>query len=264
MTEQNLLKALPHLFNNIQMQSRIDPNKTVSEIVRENYRTSDVFKRHQINYCCGGNISLRAVCEARQLNLSSVLRDLEESTHIIQLPSTIEFDNWSPDFLIDYILNIHHAYIKKVSAPLLTLIINFSQGHREKYPHMLSIAETFEGLHFELEEQTGKEELRLFPYLRQIYSTHKKKESYGGLFVRTLGKTLLSHTDSEQKRLAIYLKQLRELTNDYSFLSSACTNHQVIYNKLKEFDADLVQHKHLENNILFPKVVQMELELLQQ
>jgi regulator of cell morphogenesis and NO signaling len=81
--------------------------------------------------------------------------------------------------------------------------------------------------------------------------------------VRTLGKPLDQKVAADHKRIFALLMQLRQVTNQYNFKDGACTNHQVIYHKLRELDNDLVQHKHLENNYLLPKVLQMERELLQ-
>jgi len=242
----------------------IDINTNVSEIVRNDYRTADVFKKYGINYCCGGNATLKDACELKKLSLLQISSELENAVQTVQLPAAIRFDEWPVDFLIDYILNVHHSYVKKTLSPLQSLVRNFAEKHRSKYPHMLDVADAFENLADVLTEHMQKEEASIFPYLKQIFSTYSRKETYGGLFVRTLSKPLNTVIDTEHKRIAAYLKELRQLTGHYSFTPSVCTNHQVIYHKLKEFDTDMVQHKHLENNILFPKVMQMEQELLQQ
>jgi regulator of cell morphogenesis and NO signaling len=108
-----------------------------------------------------------------------------------------------------------------------------------------------------------KEQNIIFPYIKQMSSALKNKEVYGPLFVRMLKKSLQEVTIKDHNRIAALLAQLRKETAHYSFADNACTRLQVIYNQLKDFDADLVQHKHLENNILFPKAEAMEKELLQ-
>jgi len=242
----------------------IDVNSNVSDIVRKDYRTADVFKKYGINYCCGGNASLKEACELKKLNLSLVTREVENAVQTIHLPAAIRFDEWPVEFLIDYILNVHHSYVKKTLPPLQMQIQSFAEGHRSKYPYMLNVADAFDTLSDILTEHMQKEETSIFPYLKQICSTYTRKETYGGLFVRTMSKRLDHIIEVEHKRIVACLNELRDLTHRYTFTPSVCTNHQVIYHKLKEFDADLVQHKHLENNILFPKVMQMERELLQQ
>jgi len=125
------------------------------------------------------------------------------------------------------------------------------------------VLEAFEDLATELKEHMQKEEEVVFPYIKQISSTLKNKEVYGPLFVRLLKKSLNEITVIDHVRIEALVQELRKQTNHYSFPEEACTRHQVIYRQLKEFDSDLVHHKHLENNILFPKGLQLEKELLE-
>ena len=112
-------------------------------------------------------------------------------------------------------------------------------------------------------KQMKHEEEVVFPYIKQIDSMLRRKEVYGGLFVKTLRKPLNAIVGSEQKDSTSIIEKIRACTNQYLFPANACTNHQVIFHKLKELDNDLTQHKHLENNILFPKAIAIEKELLQ-
>jgi regulator of cell morphogenesis and NO signaling len=242
----------------------INVDQPVSAIVKTDYRTADVFKKHGINYCCGGNATLKEACDIKKLNLLQVSRELDDAVQTINLPGSIRFDEWPVEFLIDYIQHVHHSYIKKTATPLLTSLRNFAEGHKAKYPHMMDVLDAFEGLHDELTEHLEEEETRIFPYLKQICYTYNRKETYASLFVRTMSRSLHKVQETEHRRVEAYIKQLRDLTHNYTFTPSVCTNHQVIYHKLKEFDEVMVQHKHLENYILFPKVIQMEQELLQQ
>lgn len=242
--------------------SIVNTDQPVSQIVKMDYRTADVFKKHGINYCCGGNATLKEACEIKKINLSQVCRELDAATQTIHLPTAICFDEWPVDFLIDYILNVHHTYIKKTINPLLISLKNFAEGHKDKYPYMMSVWEAFENLYDELMENIEDEESRIFPYLKQICSTYTRKETYGSLFVRTMNRSLKTVQETKHRRVEAYIKQLRELTHHYTFTPSVCTNHQVIYCKIKELDSDLQQHNHLETHILLPKVIQMEQELL--
>ena len=237
--------------------------QTIRDIVIADYRTADVFKKWGINYCCGGNLPFDEACSLKQINKSEIQKDLEEATKNVQLPNNIAFHEWPIEFLTDYIINVHHHYLKATLQSLKPLIESFVSGHIKKYPYLAEVKEIFLNLCTELEEHTAKEEESIFPYVKQISSTYTRKEVYGSLFVRTMSKPLNEVIHREHSRISSLLQQLREKTNHYTFTANACANHQVIYRKLKEFDADLVQHKHLENNILFPKVLEMEKSLLQ-
>jgi regulator of cell morphogenesis and NO signaling len=245
------------------MQVLKDFKKTVSEIVRSDYRTADVFKKHGINYCCGGQVPLEEACLNKKINYDELVEELDKATKGISLPNTLQYDKWKMDFLIDYIVNVHHAYIN-IAMPLIQAnVISFVNSHKKQYPELEEVQDVFEQLCAILTTHNLHEEATIFPYIKQIETTHRRKEIYGSLFVRTLRKPL-SEVEKEHSKMSELLGKLRQLTNDYSFPENACTNHRVVFNKLREFDNDLVQHKHLENNILFPKAIEMERELLQQ
>lgn len=239
------------------------PSLTVSELVRANYRAADVLRRWGINYCCSGNVSLAEACALKGIEAAAVQEELDAVSRHICLPAGLAYQEWPIDFLIDYIVHVHHAYLKQMLPQLHQQLHGFVKSHQQKYPHLAEVEDVFTDLMNELVEHNNKEEERIFPYLKQISSTYKRRETYGSLFVRTLGKPLHQMIAVDHKRIAALLEQLRTVTSHYRFAEGACTNHQVIYHKLKELDNDLVQHKHLENNILYPRVLQMESDLLQ-
>jgi regulator of cell morphogenesis and NO signaling len=234
----------------------------VSHIVRQDYRTADVFRKWGINYCCGGEHTLEQACEARGLDKALVEKDLEAARIDLRLPATVRFDQWPLDFLVDYLIHVHHAYVKQTLPALTASLTGFANGHKAKYPHLQAVAEVFLALCEELEEQVQKEECSIFPYIKQVYKAYIGRETYGSLFVKAMAGPLDRFPDREHKRLSALLMELREMTGQYSFDAGVCTNYQVVFNKLREFDADLVQHKHLENNILFPASLDMQKELL--
>jgi regulator of cell morphogenesis and NO signaling len=235
---------------------------TVSDIVRNDFRTAEVFNKYGINFCCGGNLPLKQACQLHNVNIESIEIELEKVANPICLPPTVRFEDWSVEFLVDYILNVHHSYIKQILPDIRTSLKSFTSSHKSKYPYMPEVEEAFNDFATELSEHIDHEEDSIFPYLKLISTTYKRKEIYGSLFVRTLSKPLGLIIETEHKRIVSLLLQLRRTTNNYTHDTEVCPNHQVIYQKLKEFDADLVQHKRLEDNILFPKAIGMEKELL--
>jgi regulator of cell morphogenesis and NO signaling len=234
---------------------------TIAEIVRSDYRTADVFKKHNINYCCGGQVSLQVACNLANMEYGIIAQELEEAKRNIQLPNNLQFNQWKTEFLVDYIVNVHHAYLKEL-LPLLRLQLNdFVNGHKKKYPQLESIVETFNELSAILEAHIRHEEDIIFPYIKQIDAAHRRKEPYANLFVRTLRKPL-GTLEREHASISALMKKLILQSNNFAFPENACTNHQVIYHKLREFHDDMVQHKHLENNILIPRATEIENELL--
>ena len=244
------------------MQAFEDFNITVSEIVRADYRTADVFKKNGINYCCGGKIPLIQTCAAQNIDYNKLLQELTSATKTVSLPNILQYGQWRIDFLIDYIINVHHEYVKQTIPSLEVNLFSFVNSHKKQYSALIDIQTTFLELAALINLHTRHEEEIIFPYIKQIANAYNRKESYGSLFVRTLRKPL-SNLEIEHSKIMNLLSQLRSLTNNYTFPNNACTNHRVVFQKLYEFDNDLVQHKHLENNILFPKAIELEQELLQ-
>lgn len=236
--------------------------EAVSEIVRRDYRTADVFKRYGINYCCGGQVSVEEACRLRNLDLEALTGELDAATQNIMLPNTLQFNRWNANFLIDYIVNVHHAYISQALPALDSSLRSFVAGHSTKHAELNDIMEVFQELSALIQINDRYEEEIIFPYIKQIETAHRNNQRYSHLFVRTLRKPL-DNIILEHNKISGLFATLRQLTNHYVFLERACTQHQVVYRKLNEFDKDMIQHKHLENNILFPKAIKIEKELLQ-
>ncbi|GAB4091512.1 DUF542 domain-containing protein [Flaviaesturariibacter terrae] len=236
------------------------PVPTVSEIVRQDYRAADVFKKWGINYCCGGNRPLAEVCALQGIAIDTVLGELEAARRSRSLAPGISFNEWPVPFLIDYIQLLHHAYVRNNGAALGRQLHDFVQGHLKKYPQLTEVDEAYSQLLNELLAHISGEEEKVFPYIRQLCSAHSNPDAYGKLFMRTLGQTVAAE-EADHGRIAPLLQRLRAVTQHYRFPDNACTNYQVLFHKLREFDDDLVQHLHLEQNVLFPRVGVMEKEL---
>ncbi|HEX2535925.1 MAG TPA: DUF542 domain-containing protein [Chitinophagaceae bacterium] len=236
--------------------------QTVSGIVRADYRTAEVFRRHGIHFCCGGQVSLSEACRLKGIEETRILSELEQATQNVLLSNNLRFDEWKIDFLIDYLINVHHAYLYAVLPALEGALISFADGHRKKFPEGGQVVEAFQSLSSLLLEHNREEEAILFPYIKQIGNAFQRRETYGRLFVQTLRKPLKQVLYNDHHRISEQLKALRAITHSYAFPDTACTNHQVLFHRLRELDSDLVQHKHLENNILLPKAIAMEEALL--
>jgi regulator of cell morphogenesis and NO signaling len=240
----------------------IHDDKYVTDIVAEDYRTSYVFRKYNMDYCCGGRIPLRLACELHGVETERVKDELHEAMRVIRLSSTIDFANWNVDFLIDYIMNVHHCYLTNNLPIIWDTVEQFTKGHLSKYPYLNDLQNCLSRLRDELGPHIEQENQIIFPYIKQIVHAYENREPYAALLVRTLRKPVEKIMKHEQENIRKYVRQMRELTNHYTAPASACITHKVAFSKLQELDDDLVQHIHLENNILFPKAIAMEKELL--
>ena len=234
----------------------------ISDIVKLDYRTADVFKKYQLSFCCSGAISLKSACEVKGIDFELISNELKEATRNLILPNNLPFDEWKIDFLIDFITNIHHAYVYRVIPSLSSSLESFTLGHQTKYPVLTRIQELFTKLTEILLIHNRYEDEIIFPYIKQIDSAYRRKEPYGNLFVRTLRKPL--HViEREHFQIQELLNDLKIETKQFTAPDKACLSYQVIIKKLEEAHNNLLQHKFLERAILFPKAIAIEQKLLQ-
>jgi regulator of cell morphogenesis and NO signaling len=242
----------------------INPQTSVHEIVSEDYRTAEVFRKYEIEYCCGGRWPLSTACMIKGLEPEHLIGELYQATRTIQLSPNTAFEKWDIDFLADYIINVHHSYLRRVLPEIEVALNMFVEEHHKKYPYLPVVEDSFRQLQKEMLPHMEEEEDIIFPYIRQIFRARKNKDSYAGLLVRTLRKPVKAVMNHEHDILFGIVYKWRELLDNYKLPEKACVSHKVVLSRLKELDNDIVQHMYLENEILFPKAIQIEKEILQQ
>ena len=238
----------------------IHPNLTARDIVSRDARTADVFRRYGIEYCCGGRWPLEMVCNSQSIHWDSLKSDLERALQSITISNQLPFESWSTDFLVDYIINVHHAYLRETLPAFFPALAHFTEEHRKKYPALEQLTEDYQQLEQVATKRMQQQETELFPYLKHLAHAAEDNDPYGKLLVRTMGKPFTELvTQEDHLRL---LHSFRTITNNYTPPPSSCSSHQVVFAKLREIDQDMAQHYYLENKILFPRAVEMEKKLL--
>lgn len=233
----------------------------VGEIVAQDYRTAAVFKSHGIDFCCKGNRSIEAVSIAKSLSpdsLISELTELQQQTGV----ATNDYQSWPLDLLADYIEKKHHRYVEATSSQLKQYLAKLCEVHGKQNPELFSIAEQFYASADELAQHMKKEELILFPAIRKMVSAqqnHQKMQAPHFGTVKNPIQMMMQEHDIEGERFRL----IEELSNHYTPPQDGCNTYKVTFALLKEFEDDLHQHIHLENNILFPKAIALEKELAQ-
>lgn len=243
---------------------RIERTAFISDIVKNDYRTAAIFKKYNIDYCCGGKFSLEIICENKNLNINEVMRELETSIQHAPSHGLHEFQNWKPDFLADYIIHVHHRYLEKSIPEATEHLENLTQKHTAQFNYLPELRHTFTAFSDTTTHLQKQEEEVIFPYIRQVARAYQNKESYAPLLVRTLRKPVDQIMLREQKTIEEHILKMRELTHNYTPPDNACISHKVTLMKLMELDYDTVQHTYLENEILYPRMLSMETELINQ
>jgi regulator of cell morphogenesis and NO signaling len=123
-----------------------DFNGSIADIVNTDYRTGEVFKKYNINYCCGGGVSLSDTCKHKNIEYQQVMRELKWVTRNIVVSNNLPFDQWELNFLIDYIINIHHTYID-LTVPVLEMeFISLLDSHEKQFPEIKKVQKAFNSL----------------------------------------------------------------------------------------------------------------------
>ncbi|MCX7878763.1 MAG: iron-sulfur cluster repair di-iron protein [Ignavibacteria bacterium] len=223
-----------------------------AEIVNENFRASAFFEKIGIDYCCHGEKTLEEACMEKGLNPDIIAYELGRIKDF-----NTRFEEWDVSFLIDYIINNHHSYVK-ATVPLIEHHINKVIGeHGTEYTELSEIAEVFATLKEDLVQHLLKEERMLFPYIKKMYIAEKNSlELPPSVFGSVINPIRVMQT--EHDNAGRLMEKINELTDGFSPPPNACQVFMVLYNELRDFQYDLHVHVHLENNVLFPKALDLE------
>ncbi|MGE5205746.1 MAG: iron-sulfur cluster repair di-iron protein [Chlamydiota bacterium] len=234
-----------------------DLNQTVRELAVENPAATRVFEKFGIDYCCGGGKSLREACRAANVAPDKLVELLQAAD---RGKSTNGNKDWKSELLsdlIDHIVETHHAYTREELDRLEPLLAKVCSVHGQRHPELLRIQQLFAGLSQELTMHMMKEEQVLFPYINRMEEAVLERRpivpSMFGTVQNPVQMMMHEHDSAGQA-----LHEMRELSAGYTAPQDACVSFQTLYRTLDEFERDLHQHIHLENNILFPRAVEME------
>lgn len=232
--------------------------KTVREVAVGNPVATRVFERFGIDYCCGGNQGLEQACEKGGVSVDAVLDalDMEEET----ARAAQQVRNWQREplsELVAHIKNTHHKYTRGEIVRLTALLQKVCSVHGKNHPELFEIQSTFAGLVQELTTHLMKEEMILFPYIVRMEEAVIQKEPVVPAPFGTVGNPVAMMV-YEHDSAGNALRAIRKASNDFAVPTDACVSYRTLYKALSTFEADLHQHIHLENNILFPRAIAME------
>ena len=229
--------------------------KTIGDFVAENFRTAEVFKKYHIDFCCKGGRTVEEACDNKKVSPQQIYQELEEIVN--RKSEDIDFNSWPLDLLADYVEKTHHKYVEEKSAMLIPYLNKLCKEHGERHPELFEINELFIGSAQDLAAHMKKEELILFPFIKQMVEAKKNGEPLPAPRFGTVENPVAMMKHEHEAEGERFVK-IAELTNNYEFPDDACGTYQVTYRMLEDFQNDLHKHIHLENNILFPKAIAME------
>ncbi len=229
---------------------------TIGEMVVADYRKAEVFRKYGLDYCCGGKKPLEEACRKKGLDPETIQRELDELDLMTSKPQQ-DYERWPLDVLATYIVSNHHRYVADALPMLYELTAKVARVHGERHPELIRIAQLFDAVARELEMHMYKEERVLFPYIEQManaqrYQTPMPVPVFGSV------ENPIRMMEAEHESAGGAMEEIRSLSNDFTPPLDACTSYRVLFAKLQEFEQDLHQHVHLENNLLFPKAIALE------
>jgi len=230
--------------------------QTVREIALENPASIRVFESFGIDYCCGGRKPLAEACEARNISVDSVIAALEKGA-ADPAPATEDWSAQSLGSLAAHIVNTHHAYVRRESPRLAELAAKVVNRHGDTKPELPEIQKKVAQISEELTEHLAKEEVVLFPYVTRLERAKEEGTARPHGCFATVASPIAMMTQEHEAAGAL-LADIRELSGHYTPPVGACPTFHAFYIGLREFEQDLHQHIHLENNILFPRALVLE------
>lgn len=230
---------------------------TVGEIVATDFRAAGVFERFGIDFCCGGRRSLAEACRTAAADPDAVIRALDALPP--EQAGEDDVTSWRLDRLIDYIVATHHTYLRSALPTIARYLAKLVEVHGARRPELARVIAYFDQVRGDLEQHLLKEEQVLFPSVRDLVNNAaagaRSRSPFGTV------ENPIRMMEREHREAADGLRIVRELTNGYTAPADACTTYAVCMAELERFERDLHRHVHLENNVLFPKAVELERNL---
>lgn len=236
-------------------------NQTIGQIVANDYRAAQVFRSHKLDFCCGGNRTVEEACAKKGIDPNEVYQGLDA---LIQNTETGQdnYKAWSPEFLVDYIINNHHEFTRSKLPEIGAYAHKVAKVHGGRHPELKEIYREFAALQSELMSHLEKEEQVLFPYIKQLAEAddngRNPEAPHFGEVSNPIAMMEFEHDEAGGR-----MKKIRELSDNFTLPQDACTTYRILFQNLEAFERDLHKHVHLENNILFPKAIALEKALRQ-
>jgi regulator of cell morphogenesis and NO signaling len=247
--------GLAYLKNEDLMNSVAE--KHVSEIAVEQPTAVRVFEKFGIDYCCGGRKPLAQACGELQLSLEQVIEKLAAAAAQPLSAEDIAWQDRPLRELIGHIVSVHHAYVRNEIPRLIFLAEKVRSRHGEHRPALGKMEGHVRELCEEMTTHMMKEEAVLFPYIQRTERATQEGTALPspqfGTVANPVRVMMLEHDSAGE-----LLKNLRVLADDYTPPQGACPTYKAYFQALREFEHDIHRHVHLENNLLFPRALEVE------
>jgi regulator of cell morphogenesis and NO signaling len=230
--------------------------KTIRDIALDSPVTTVIFEEFKIDYCCGGQTLFLDACRDAGADPVEVLQKIDDAlTTPLGSDPSVAFETLAE--LVDQIEEKHHTFTKYEVEHLPPLMEKVAGVHGEDHPELVELLAAFQSLCDDLHPHMQKEEVVLFPYIRQLERSELEDTVAPmpcfGTVQNPVRMMMMEHETAGEN-----LRRMRGLSCDYTVPEGACSSYIALYGRLEALEHDLHQHIHLENNILFPKAIELE------
>lgn len=234
----------------------IENEETIGEIAASDLRKAAIFKKYGLDFCCGGKNTLRAACQKKGLNYNVVQEELSKAELTVS-GVTLPYNDWPLDFLVDFIVQTHHLYVRKTLPDMQHYAVKVAKRHSELHPELKTIEKNVEAIAKELNAHMMKEERILFPLIKE--TTQKAAGNKSGDLSATFDSIQkpVYVMEMEHELVGELMQEIRTISNQFTPPADACNSYKLLFSILEAFESDLHIHIHLENNILFPKAISL-------
>lgn len=236
----------------------LSSDRTVRDVALELPQATRVFEKLKIDYCCGGDRPLGEACATAGVKVENLERMLAEAGQAeVQGNDSLDFQKATLSELVGHILDKHHVYTKEEMARLEPLIDKVIAAHGENHPELRKLGELFQELCADLKPHMFREEQILFPYIVEMEMSALQNRPAPFAPFGTVSNPIRMMM-MEHDAVGDLLRELRAISSSYTVPADGCIGYQTLYQALEAFEGDLHQHIHLENNILFPRAIELE------
>jgi len=233
---------------------------TLSQIVRDDFHAAAVLEKYHLDFCCKGSRLFNEACKEKGLSGEEILHEIKNQSG--SQKDEAKFNKWQLDFLIEYIVNNHHKYIRESGPVIDAHIEKVAAVHGKNHPETIETAKLFSIIYKDLRQHLMKEEEILFPYIKYLVKIKNENAPVETPYFGTIANPIRM-MEAEHQSAGDIFERIRILTNNFALPDDACNTYKVSYSELNEFELDLHRHVHLENNILFPKAIELEKEIFE-
>ena len=229
-------------------------NQKIGEIVSKFPNAADIFKEYKIDFCCGGDRPLITAINEQGVNEAEILDKINASYEKLKNNIYTNNRNWvdAPfDELVDHIVNVHHGYLYENLPKISELTTKILRVHGEHHPELSKVHKLFHTVKMELEAHLIEEETVQYPAIKEYLRSNSEADLDKAI-------NIINQLQDEHTGAGDILKELRKVTNDFKAPSDGCNTYKLTYAKLEEMESDIFQHIHLENNILFPRLLELK------